>query len=313
MNKFSFDNSRRNPIRNVRINEKGELIDISQEEALRLGLEISQARYTILRRVVQYKYRDQVPQELLDKLNSMEMKSIEELKPLDEEALEAMNKMTKKEFENLYAEKSEMSLEYLKELGGHGEPCGCGEEDWKGWQMVFKEVKKMINKIDSIEVTTGRQLVEEERERLLKIEEEKRPDWARKQFGETLTEKDGLTYPSGNPFDEYQCNVCGKLPGVDEKIIKLAFSFCDEYPCGINICRQCLIELTNRIGKVICENANICETDSCEHKVIHYPINKCNERVEKCKWGDRSGIENGKPFKKKGQEFNSLCKLVLKE
>ena len=50
-------------------------------------------------------------------------------------------KQSKIEFEQGYAEWSGYSVEELHELGGHGEPCHCGEAGCNGWQMVFPESK----------------------------------------------------------------------------------------------------------------------------------------------------------------------------
>ena len=44
--------------------------------------------------------------------------------------------MTKDEFENMYAEKSKVTVEWLHEQGQIAVPCQCGEVDCKGWKMI---------------------------------------------------------------------------------------------------------------------------------------------------------------------------------
>ncbi len=113
----------------------------------------------------------------------------------------------------------------------------------------------MSKKIDEIIVTTGKELVEKERKRLLRLKKsdpkwwksEGRSEWARKRFGKTLKEKDGVVYPSGLAFNGHVCNVCGGIPDIEEKIIRLIFSFCDEYRCDMNICKDCLETLYNKL------------------------------------------------------------------
>ena len=110
----------------------------------------------------------------------------------------------------------------------------------------------MGNRIDKIYVTTGREMIEKERKRLLKLKEENKTwwesensNWAREMFGENLIEKDGTTWPSGNKFDEHRCNICGRIPKFDEKIVRLDFSFCEEYGCHMNICQDCVKNFFN--------------------------------------------------------------------
>jgi hypothetical protein len=106
-----------------------------------------------------------------------------------------------------------------------------------------------MDKIHKMRVTTGRCIVEESRIRYLEyIEKDRdwwnspsRSDWVRGRFGPTLREKDGLTYENGKAVDEHKCNVCGEIPkSVDELILEMEFSFCDEYDCGMKICRGCV-------------------------------------------------------------------------
>jgi hypothetical protein len=44
--------------------------------------------------------------------------------------------MTREEFENGYAERSGVTVEWLKEHGREARPCDCGEEGCEGWQMA---------------------------------------------------------------------------------------------------------------------------------------------------------------------------------
>lgn len=50
-----------------------------------------------------------------------------------------MPKMTKDEFEQGYAKRSNLTVEALRALGGHVEPCECDYEGCKGLQMKFSE------------------------------------------------------------------------------------------------------------------------------------------------------------------------------
>lgn len=49
------------------------------------------------------------------------------------------DKMTKEEFEKGYAERSDLTLERLHELGMKGAPCDCFEDICQGWQMLFEK------------------------------------------------------------------------------------------------------------------------------------------------------------------------------
>ncbi|HKZ77718.1 MAG TPA: hypothetical protein VJ124_05290 [Pyrinomonadaceae bacterium] len=44
--------------------------------------------------------------------------------------------MTRKEFEQGYAERSGVTVEWLHEQNQHAIPCDCGDDLCKGWQMV---------------------------------------------------------------------------------------------------------------------------------------------------------------------------------
>lgn len=47
--------------------------------------------------------------------------------------------MTSAEFARAYAERSGVSVEWLREAGRVVRPCDCREEGCEGWQMVSKE------------------------------------------------------------------------------------------------------------------------------------------------------------------------------
>lgn len=117
-----------------------------------------------------------------------------------------------------------------------------------------------MTKIQKEEIITARGLWEEERNRCIEKPNESNfkewlgnreypLDWMKKQFGETLTEKTDFIHPSGDRFDEADCKVCGKESKPDEEVIKLTFSFCDEYGCGIIICKKCLRRLSRLTEK----------------------------------------------------------------
>lgn len=52
--------------------------------------------------------------------------------------------MTKEEFERSYAEGADITVSYLRELGGIPMPCDCGEEGCQGWQMTFPQDRERI-------------------------------------------------------------------------------------------------------------------------------------------------------------------------
>ena len=112
-----------------------------------------------------------------------------------------------------------------------------------------------ITKIESIEVTTGYDIIERERKRLIRLKKRDndwwdnphRSDWAKAQFGPTLTEHDGTTHMNGDKVDDYGCNICGELPDLKEKILVLDFSFCDEYGCGMTVCSKCVEEMKAKL------------------------------------------------------------------
>jgi hypothetical protein len=45
--------------------------------------------------------------------------------------------MTKDEFEQGYAKRSKVTVEWLHENGQFGLPCYCEQEGCEGWQMVY--------------------------------------------------------------------------------------------------------------------------------------------------------------------------------
>ena len=47
--------------------------------------------------------------------------------------------MTKEDFEATYAERSGMTVAYLRELGRMAIPCDCDSSDCRGWQMIHIE------------------------------------------------------------------------------------------------------------------------------------------------------------------------------
>lgn len=123
----------------------------------------------------------------------------------------------------------------------------------------------MMNKIEEVKVLTVREMIEGERQRLIKgIDSEwwkspHRSDWARNQFGQNLTEKTAEEIYEGLKetyrVDKYAmmaseyivCRNCGKLLGLDEKFLYLEFSFCDEYACSMTLCKKCLRDFTKKV------------------------------------------------------------------
>ena len=47
--------------------------------------------------------------------------------------------MTKEEFERGYAERSESTMQQIRELGLSPQPCACGGYDCPGWAMVHAD------------------------------------------------------------------------------------------------------------------------------------------------------------------------------
>jgi hypothetical protein len=51
----------------------------------------------------------------------------------------ATTTMTGEEFERAYAERSGVTVEWLREQGRVARPCHCGEPGCEGWQSVNRE------------------------------------------------------------------------------------------------------------------------------------------------------------------------------
>ncbi len=48
------------------------------------------------------------------------------------------NAMTKEEFEEGYAERSGVTVKWLRDQGQIAAPCSCGDDTCQGWQMTGK-------------------------------------------------------------------------------------------------------------------------------------------------------------------------------
>jgi len=79
-----------------------------------------------------------------------------------------------------------------------------------------------------VSCTTVKELIEKERKRLIETiknnpewwNSKDRSNWVRKQYGETLTEKDGRIDHFGRPV-KHRCDVCGKEFEFEEKFIEI--------------------------------------------------------------------------------------------
>ena len=109
-----------------------------------------------------------------------------------------------------------------------------------------------MSKIKSMEVTTARDIIEKERERLRESrvrnkewwQDTSSSDWARKNFG------DNLDVPISDEMIRIygeECNICERIPALDEQFLHLEFSFCDEYNCGMYICKGCLKSMWKKV------------------------------------------------------------------
>ncbi len=58
--------------------------------------------------------------------------------------------------------------------------------------------------------------------------------------GKEMTERDRSWWNN-------TCNVCEKSLVCEGKFIRFEFSFCDEYGCDMNLCKDCLEELYNKL------------------------------------------------------------------
>ena len=96
--------------------------------------------------------------------------------------------------------------------------------------------------------TTLREMVEEVRDKLLR---DVRPWWKDsplnkhlfKQFGPTLTERDGLIDWRGVRVTWNKCHICGECPDVDEEFLQIIGIEGDLFNVSINICPKCLKEV----------------------------------------------------------------------
>ena len=107
----------------------------------------------------------------------------------------------------------------------------------------------MRNKVYKVKVITLRDFIEAERTRLKRmIKRDKawwndlsRSDWARREFGDTL---DGEINSETLRCQMESCQGCGKDFSLDERFLRLEFSFCSEYDCEMNVCLKCLGKMT---------------------------------------------------------------------
>lgn len=53
--------------------------------------------------------------------------------------------MTEEEFEQAYADRSGVSVEWLHENGRHAEPCFCDDLVCPGWQMVHRGQSPLVD------------------------------------------------------------------------------------------------------------------------------------------------------------------------
>ncbi len=105
--------------------------------------------------------------------------------------------------------------------------------------------------IRKMTVTDLRQRIEGERQRLKELRQTKSgwwnstsSDWARQAFGEDL---DGDINNEILRLEGEGCQICDKDFPLDERFIRLDFSFCDEYDCDMNICSKCLTSMGKRL------------------------------------------------------------------
>lgn len=113
------------------------------------------------------------------------------------------------------------------------------------------------SRLTKIEVLTGRMLVEETRNSYLKSKAENsewwtdpsRSKWARIRFGPTLTELEGVTHASGDPFNEHRCHICGEIPDVDAFFIRITPPDYGEGAYEMNICKKCASMLESLLWK----------------------------------------------------------------
>ncbi len=107
----------------------------------------------------------------------------------------------------------------------------------------------MVEKIQSKSVSTTKGTLIKEMERLQQLKMDN-PNWfsdaggwARDEFGDNL---DTIT-PLAIERNEENCQVCSRVFPLEERYMRLEFSFCDEYDCGMNICKACLVSMTEEV------------------------------------------------------------------
>ena len=57
-----------------------------------------------------------------------------------------MEELGRDEFEQGYAERSGVTVDYLHSMGQYAEPCDCGDATCTGWAMVRIETPLQISK-----------------------------------------------------------------------------------------------------------------------------------------------------------------------
>lgn len=117
-----------------------------------------------------------------------------------------------------------------------------------------------LEKIFSVKKETVRSLIVKKRKHLKKrIAKEGFSKWF---FGATQKDRYGekLELTSEQTYEVYKresqehgyaiigsdyinCQNCSRLFDLDEEFILMTFSFCDEYSCGMVICKKCLKEM----------------------------------------------------------------------
>ena len=54
-------------------------------------------------------------------------------------------KITREQFEDAYANRSGVTVEWLKQHGREARPCNCGDELCEGWQMAHVSEEKWVS------------------------------------------------------------------------------------------------------------------------------------------------------------------------
>lgn len=86
--------------------------------------------------------------------------------------------------------------------------------------------------------------IQKERKRIQKIEESKLPSF----YIEYLKQTDEELTTKG--FEKIRCKNCGES---FSESISTEFSFCDEYDCGIDLCKPCAAKLRDRLTELLKE------------------------------------------------------------